>query len=179
MLFDAMDLLMIFKEIFLMNKSIFVRIAKEEDAHAISAVTREAFKTYAENTKRFDIDALNEKIETVSEDIKSKIVLAAVDEDVIIGSVRVEIRRDSTAYLSRLGVIESYRRRGIGGSLISAVDDIMNKNNISRIYLHTSAKFTKLVVFYYLHGFYIESVDWSLGYPRASFIKEYRKIIRS
>lgn len=156
-----------------MNKSIFVRIAKEEDAHAISTLTREAFKTYAENTERFDIAALREESETVAEDIRSKIVLAAVDEDVIVGSVRVEINRDSTAYLSRLCVLESYRRRGIGGSLLTAVDEIMKKNNISRLYLDTSAKFTKLVVFYYLHGFYIESVDWSLNYPRARFIKAY------
>lgn len=156
-----------------MNKSIFVRMATEEDAHAIATITRQAFKTYAENSKNYNIDALKEQTEDVLKDIKSKIVLVVVDEDVIVGSVRVEIRPDSTAYLSRLCILESYRKRGIGGLLMSAVDDIMAEKKVTHIYLHTASKLTKLVLFYYFHGFYIESVEWDCGYPRASFVKEY------
>lgn len=97
-----------------MEKVVFVlRKAVEGDISGIQEITREAFKMYMENAGLTGtISALEESYEDIKRDIKTKEVFVAVLNGVIIGSVRVELRADKTAYLSRFGVGLAYQNMG-------------------------------------------------------------------
>ncbi|MCH5184601.1 MAG: GNAT family N-acetyltransferase [Oscillospiraceae bacterium] len=151
-----------------------VRIANYDDITAITEITREAFIKYRELSGASRLDALNETYEDVKRDIDSKIVLIALSDGLPVGSVRVEIKPDKTAYLSRFGVRMQSQNNGIGKSIMNLVDKIMQKKGVSSISLHTDSKITSLIRFYYGRGFYIDSTDKSRGYVRAFLKKDYR-----
>ncbi|MDD6485227.1 MAG: GNAT family N-acetyltransferase [Clostridiales bacterium] len=150
-----------------------VRLATYEDIEAIGTITREAFTKYSALTGTDNLDALTETAEDIKADIDNKIVLIALTDGEPVGSVRVEIRPDNTAYLTRFGVRVDNQNNGIGKSMMNLVDKIMQKKGVKRISLHTGSKITALIRFYYGRGFYIESTENSRGYLRATLVKEY------
>ncbi|MBQ3038510.1 MAG: GNAT family N-acetyltransferase, partial [Clostridia bacterium] len=79
----------------------------------------------------------------------------------------------NTAYFSRFGVKVTSQNNGIGKSIMNLVDRIMIKKGVKKLSLHTGAKVSSLIRFYYGRGFYIDSTDKSKGYIRALLIKEY------
>ena len=152
-----------------------IRLANYDDIPAIMEMTREAFLKYSEISGVKQLDALNETYADVKHDINTKLVLVALDNGQYVGSVRVEILPDNTAYLTRFGVRISNQNNRIGKSIMNLVDKIMIKKGVERIYLHTGSKVTDLIRFYYGRGFYIESTDDSRGYIRAKLVKNYCK----
>ena len=150
-----------------------VRLATYDDIPDIIDITREAFFKYRELAGVEKIAALDESYEDVKKDIDEKIVLIAFSDNVPVGSVRVEVFDDHTAYLSRFGVKLTSQNNGIGKSIMNLVDRIMIKKGVKTISLHTGAKITSLIRFYYGRGFYIDSTDKSRGYVRAHLIKNY------
>lgn len=152
-----------------------VRLATYEDIPSIMDITREAFLKYKELAGLSSIAALNETYEDVKRDIDTKIVLIAFSDNVPVGSVRVEIFDDNTAYLSRFGVKITSQNNGIGKSIMNLVDRIMIKKGVTQIALHTGSEISSLIRFYYGRGFYIDSTDKSRGYVRAYLIKKYTK----
>lgn len=155
-------------------KSLFeVRLANENDIDSIIEITREAFKSYIKLAQIPTAAALTETPEDIKRDLQNKIVLIALSDDVPVGCVRVEILDDNTAYLSRFAVKTTSQNNGIGKSIMNLVDKIMIEKNVKEICLHTGAKITSLVRFYYGRGFYIDSTDKSRGYVRALLKKEY------
>ena len=127
----------------------------------------------------FDYDILLENWDIAElenwgiKDLENKIVLIALQDKTPVGCVRVEILEDNTAYLSRFGVRTTNQNNGIGKSIMNLVDKIMIEKGVKEISLHTGAKITSLVRFYYGRGFYIDSTDKSRGYVRALLKKEY------
>lgn len=158
-----------------MEKMTFVvRMAREEDIPQIKEVAKEAFSLYTEGAGITAIvGTLEETCEGIKRDIETKLVFVALQGDKIIGSVRVEVKSDNTAYLSRFGVSGSYQNNGVGKILINAVDNAMKKLDVTHLYLHTASRMLSLVRFYYGRGFYIESTTKDRGYIRALLCKEY------
>ena len=160
-----------------MDKSFYafeVKSATEEDIPAIHKITHDAFLKYCENAGLdYNIEALNETYEDIRIDIDNKHVFVVRIDDQPVGAVRIEILPNNEAYLSRFAVADSNRNSGIGKILMSVVDKVMKQNNVKLLRLHTSAKVTALIRFYYGRGFYIANVEYSRGYPRAELIKEY------
>ena len=150
-----------------------VRMATYDDIDDILSITKEAFLKYAELAGIETTAALNETYEDVKKDIDTKIVLIALSDGVPVGSVRVEVFDDNTAYFSRFGVKVTSQNNGIGKSILNLVDRIMKKKGVKKLSLHTASKITSLIRFYYGRGFYIDSIDKSKGYTRALLIKEY------
>jgi ribosomal protein S18 acetylase RimI-like enzyme len=151
-----------------------VRIAIEKDIQQIKDVSREAFDIYAEGAGITAIvGSLNETYEYLKEEIKNKLVFVVLLGEEVIGSVRIEVKDDKTAYLSRFGVKGEYQCKGLGKLLMNAVDEAMEKLGIQRLYLHTASRMLSLVRFYYARGFYIESTTMNKGYIRALLCKEY------
>lgn len=150
-----------------------IRIACEKDIDAILEMTKEAFLKYQERAGIPHLDALSETYEDIKRDIENKLVIVAIDDGEYVGSVRVEILPDNTAYLTRFGVREQSRNTGVGKSIMALVDKIMQQKGVRRISLHTASKVTELIRFYYGRGFYIESTDNTRGYIRAKLVKEY------
>lgn len=159
-----------------MEKMVFmVRKAVKEDAIQIQKVSKKAFSQYAENAGISHIvGSLEETCENIERDIQTKLVFVVSLNECIIGSVRVEVKEDRKAYLSRFGVVEDYQNNGIGKMLINIVDETMEKLGIEYLYLHTASRVLSLVRFYYGRGFYIESTSKDKGYIRALLCKEYQ-----
>lgn len=157
-----------------MNYSFIVRKAEEKDVVAISQIMRAAFTKYAEETKiKISLDALEESEASILNDIISKEVYIALIDNIPVGSIRMEIRDDKTAYISRFGVVSSYHSMGIGKTLMTFADKVCIERGITKAFLHTASNYTSLVRFYYGCGFYILSTTTDRGYVRALLVKEY------
>ncbi len=150
-----------------------VRIATVEDAESILEITREAFLIYKEMSGAKTLDALQESYEDVVRDIKNKLVLIAMSDGEPVGCVRVEIKDDKTAWLTRFAVKVTCQNNGIGKSMMNHVDKVMKREGVKSISLYTASKVSSLIRFYYGRSFYVESTDISRGYVRAKLIKEY------
>lgn len=159
------------------NMTFVVRRGNYDDISQIREISKEAFRIYSERAEitKF-VDPLNETYENLKKEVENKLILVAVVEGVIIGSVRVEVKPDKTAYLSRFAVKEHLQNQGIGKILMNSVDIHMKKLGVTNLYLHTASKMLSLVRFYYGRGFYIESTAKDRGYIRALLCKEYKNI---
>ena len=156
------------------NKNFVVRKALEGDILDILRITKEVFRIYKESAGiEYEIPALLETYEYVKQEIEKNIFLVATIDDIVVGSVRVKINNDGTAYLSRFGVDVSQQKNGVGAVLIDAVDEVMKELGIEKLYLHTASKVLLLIRFYYGRGFYIDSTTKDRGYIRALLCKEY------
>lgn len=159
-----------------MDKMVFVvRRATCEDILQIQEISKEAFKLYAERAEiTAFVGSLEETYEDLEREIENKLVFVALLDGVIAGCVRIEIKPDNTAYLSRFAVRETLQNKGIGKILINEVDKSMQELGITNLYLHTASRMLSLVRFYYGRGFYIESTTKDRGYIRALLCKEYK-----
>lgn len=160
-----------------MDKITFVvREAVEDDIPQIIEEAKEAFWAYAENAGITElVEPLQESYEDLKKDLETKLVLVAILDGKVAGSVRVQMNSDKTAYLSRLGVRVEFQNNGVGKILLNAVDNYMMKLGVKNLYLHTASRLFSLVRFYYGRGFYIESTTKDRGYVRALLCKEYER----
>lgn len=159
----------------MVNYSFIIRKAIVEDAPAIKEIMQESFKKYMEDTGLTgSMEALQESCEDIVSDISTKEVYIAIIDSVAVGTVRVQLLPDNTAYLSRFGVRLRYHNIGIGKSLMNLVDKLLIARNIKSVSLHTASKYRDLVRFYYGRGFYIDSTTKDRGYVRALMVKEYK-----
>ncbi|PYG88189.1 putative N-acetyltransferase YhbS [Ruminiclostridium sufflavum DSM 19573] len=157
-----------------MNYSFIIRKASIEDAPAISTIMQESFKKYMQDTGLSGtMEALSESIEEIEADILEREVYIAIIDDNPVGSIRIKLLPDNTAYISRFGVRLDYHNIGIGKSLINLVDKMLKSKGVRKVSLHTASKYLDLIRFYYGRGFYIESTTTDRGYIRALLVKEY------
>ncbi len=157
-----------------MNYSFVIRKATVEDAESIQSITYEAFKKYMEDAGLSGtMEALEESIEDIKRDIEKKEIFVAFIDDVPVGTIRVQILSDSSAYISRFGVRLQYHNIGIGKSLMNLVDKLLQSKGVKQVSLHTASKYRDLVRFYYGRGFYIDSTSKDRGYIRALLVKDY------
>jgi len=157
-----------------MNYSFIIRKANVEDAPAIHEIMQESFRKYMEDTGLTGtMEALQESLHDIKKDIEDNDVYVALIDDVAVGSIRVRVLADETAYISRFGVKLEYHNIGIGKSLMNLIDKILISKGIKRVSLHTASKYEGLVRFYYGRGFYIDSTTNNRGYIRALMVKEY------
>lgn len=150
-----------------------VRQAVYDDIPKIHEIVNKSFKLYIENSGLSSIDALDETVEEIRNDIDTKWVLVAYIGEEIVGSLRIEISEGGIAYLSRFAVSPESQNLGIGKSMMHTVDSIMKKSSIKQLRLHTASKNTGLIRFYYGRGFYIDSTTKDKGYIRALLCKDY------
>lgn len=156
------------------DKGFQIRQAKPEDIPFIYEVTKEAFEKYVEMAGiQGKVAALTETEDDILYDIQHKYVFVAFLDSIPVGSLRVEIRKDHTAYLSRFGVRKAFQNSGIGKALMNVVDRTLRDEGIQTLSLHTASTVTSLVRFYYARGFYIDSTSKDRGYVRALLIKDY------
>ncbi len=163
-----------------MNYSFIIRKATIDDASAVRTIMQEAFKKYMQDTDlSVPLDALVESEDIIKRDIERKEVYIALIDNIPVGTIRIEIFENNTAYISRFGVMLDYHNIGIGKSLINLADKILMSKGVSRVSLHTASKYRDLIRFYYGRGFYIESTSTDRGYIRALLVKEYSTVNNS
>lgn len=157
-----------------LNFSFVIRKAVTGDAPDIYKITKDAFMKYCfilGITQK--VDALTESLEMVENSILVDNVFVALIDGIPVGSVRISVLEDNSAYLSRFAVSADYRNIGIGKSMMNLVDKFIISKNIKILRLHTASKHHELVKFYYGRGFHVDSTTKTKGYTRALMIKEY------
>ena len=150
-----------------------IRFATKEDAEDIVNITREAFVLYKERAGAISVDALTETRDDVINDIENKLVFVALENNNAVGCVRVEIKPDKTAWLTRFAVKVDSHNGGIGKKLLARIDEVMAKNGVKSISLYTASEVVALMSFYNSCGFEIESTDNKRGYTRSKLTKNY------
>lgn len=125
-----------------MNYSFIIRKATIEDAPAIATIIQESFKKYMQDTGlSVMMDALTESIDTIEADIAEKEVYIALIDNNPVGTIRIKIMPDKSAYISRFGVMLDYHNIGIGKSLMNLADKILMHNGVKKVSLHTASKY--------------------------------------
>ena len=151
-----------------------IRKAEKADAPAILNILRESFKQYIKKSGiPMSPEVMAGDIAAIERDIESIDVFIALLDGVPVGTVRVEIRGEKPALLTKLGVVSQYNNIGIGKSLMNLVDKAVKERGAPSLMLHTASKNTGIMRFYYDRGFYVESTSNERGYIRALMRKDY------
>jgi ribosomal protein S18 acetylase RimI-like enzyme len=105
----------------IMNRDIIIKLAAVEDAAEILALQKLAYLSEAAIYNDYTIQPLKQTLEEIREDFKQYIFLKAVQNGVIIGSVKGQLEQQS-CYIGRLMVHPDFQNRGIGTRLMQAIE---------------------------------------------------------
>lgn len=92
----------------------------------------------------------------------SAMVLGAFDKENLVGflwAYEHQFRDEKRVYVSEIHVDELYRGRGIGKSLLSAVESIAKEKGYPALYLHAEGSNDRVVDLYKKEGYVIERVQ--------------------
>ena len=154
------------------NINLQIRRAKSSDIPAISNLLQIAFADYY-NVLGVKIKAASETFDEIQKDIETKnVYIATANVFMVVGTIRFE-QKGGICYVSRFGVLPKWQSTGTGSLLLKEAEKFCIENGLSAIALHTAAKLSKQVRYYYKQGFYIHSTDSSKGYIRGLLIKEF------
>ena len=150
---------------------ITIRRAVPNDATQIHSVLAVSFADYY-TLLGVTPPGISETIDDIKKDIGEKTVLVArASNTLIVGTVRFHMIGD-VCYISRFGILPNWQSGGTGEKLMQEVERSAKEIGAKAIMLHSAAKLSKQVRYYYGQGFFIHSTEDSKGYIRALFIKE-------
>ena len=85
--------------------SFIIRRAETKDTPHVHEILQKAFREYAQAAQLNHVDALDETTQVIEKEIAEKTVYIAEIDSKIVGTVRLEIDKNSNiAYLSRFAV---------------------------------------------------------------------------
>jgi ribosomal protein S18 acetylase RimI-like enzyme len=96
------------------------------DAEVILDIQKTAYQSEAELHNDFNIPPLTQTLEGIREDFDRQLLLKAVIEGEIVGSVRA-YQEEGTCYIGRLIVLPEYQGRGIGTRLMEEIEERFNQ----------------------------------------------------
>ena len=129
--------------------NIVITRAQKEDAAEILRLQYAAYQSEAILYNDFSIQPLKQTLERSIAEFRESIVLKAVLDGKIIGSVRA-YEKDGTAYLGKLMVLPGYRDMGLGKWLLRSIEDEFQGK---RFELYTGAKSEKNLALYEKNGY--------------------------
>ncbi|MFD1954411.1 GNAT family N-acetyltransferase [Paenibacillus thailandensis] len=145
--------------------NIHIERACVSDSEEILLLQKLVYRSEAELYGDFSIEPLVQTIEQLQKQFEDHIILKAVDNDVIIGSVRA-IEQDGTCLIGKLMVSPSHQNKGIGKMLMHAIEDFFPN---CRYELFTGSKSGKNMALYEKLGYKASKVravtpDFTLVY---------------
>jgi ribosomal protein S18 acetylase RimI-like enzyme len=104
------------------NESWSIQKAAPDDAAAILEIQYQAYRQEAARYGGVTLPPLLETVDALRTAMKTHVVLKALVDGVIVGSVRGQ-ETDGTCYIGRLVVAPDYQGRGLGSALLAAIED--------------------------------------------------------
>jgi len=138
--------------------------AQKADAEEILRLQYAAYQSEAILYNDFSIQPLTQTLEHAIAEFEDSVVLKAVLNCEIIGSVRA-CEKQNTAYIGKLMVLPAYQNRGIGKRLLHAIEGEFQGR---RFELFTGAKSSKNIALYEQCGY--TRFKTEEGAPELSFV---------
>ena len=123
--------------------------AQEKDIEEILNLQYVAYQSEAIIYNNFSIQPLTQTMEKAIEEFHNSVILIAVMNGKIIGSVRA-FEKQGTAYIGKLMVLPAYQNRGMGKRLLQAIESEFKGN---RFELFTGEKSEKNLSLYAKSGY--------------------------
>ncbi len=122
------------------------------DLEEILCLQKLAYISEAEVYNDYSIAPLIQTLESIKEDYANKLILRAILNGKIIGSVRA-FEKAGTCYIGRLIVHPEHQNKGIGTQLMKCIEDEFKRNQ--RFELFTGKKSIKNIYLYNKLGYSI------------------------
>jgi GNAT superfamily N-acetyltransferase len=124
--------------------------AQKEDLPEILALQKLCYYEHAVKYNDFNIPPLTQTLEEIETESGSCIILKAVEETKIVGSIRA-FEKDGTCFIGRVIVHPDYQNLGIGRKLMSEIEMLFN--GAARFELFTGFRDDKNLYFYNKLGY--------------------------
>lgn len=138
--------------------------ANVEDAPQILALQRLAFQSEAALYDDYAIPPLTQTLEQLEGEFETHLILKAVMDARIIGSVR-GCMKEASCYIGRLMVHPDYQERGIGKRLMAAIEAQMDAD---RFELFTGDRSAANLKFYHALGY--REISRAQSAPKISMV---------
>ncbi len=138
------------------NKSFIIRKAQHSDLEDVLKVQFKAFHVHTQWLASDRIPPLNETFDGVKKAFQNKVILVAVRDEKIVGSIRYYIKT-GVCFLERLAVDPACQKQGIGSALVQALEK-QARGKAHKIYLETGLLAEDLIKFYSKLGYSGEAV---------------------
>jgi len=126
-----------------------IKKAELEDMEAILKIQYAAYQSEALLHNDFTIQPLTQTLEESIDEFHKKVILKAVQDDDIIGSVRAHAEGD-TAYIGKMMVHPDHQNKGFGKRLLAAIEKEFPGKHFE---LYTAAKSYRNLQFYKTAGY--------------------------
>ncbi len=127
-----------------------ILLATDADAAEILALQKRAYALEAEVTGDYHMEPLTQTVESIRADFARMVVLKAVQDGRIVGSVRAH-QDEGTVTIRRLIVEPALHGQGIGSQLLRAVEECFP--DCERYELFTARQSPRNVRFYSRRGY--------------------------
>ena len=141
--------------------------AELADAEAILALQRIAYESEAIRYQNWKIPPLVETIDSVRRDIELHVVLKAIVDGRLAGSVRGVVK-DGVCEVCRFSVDPALQRRGIGSALLSAIE--REFADIEAFELFTGNRSVENLRLYERHGYRVVPARTRVLSPDVSLV---------
>ncbi|MGF1431248.1 GNAT family N-acetyltransferase [Kitasatospora sp. LaBMicrA B282] len=111
-----------------MGMSVIISVATEDDTEQILKLQYLGYQSEAELYGDWSIDPLTQTLEELRAELAGRHVLVARLGDEVVGAVRGWVDEDGVGRINRLVVHPRMQRHGLGGRLLSAVEDRLRED---------------------------------------------------
>ncbi len=135
-----------------MTKTISIIRAHIEDAEAILALQKRAYQSEAIIYNDQSLPPLVQTIESLNAEFVDCVILKAMDNQHMVGSVRMKLKND-ICYIGRLIVDPNHQGLGIGTQLLQAAESFWNDAHSFELF--TGNRSERNIQLYERHGYEI------------------------
>ncbi|MHC5256954.1 GNAT family N-acetyltransferase [Streptomyces sp. UC4497] len=137
-----------------MGMSVTISAATEADAEQILKLQYLCYQSEAQLYGDYSIEPLTQSLTSIRAELDSGTVLVARLGDEVVASVRGTVDADGTAHINKLIVHPRMQRHGLGGRLLSAVENALGeKGTAKRFQLFTGHRSDHNLRLYRQHGY--------------------------
>jgi GNAT superfamily N-acetyltransferase len=154
----------------MINKDgLIIKKARETDMDEILRLQHAAYQSEAEIYNDFSIQPLTQTLEQSLAEFQNSIVLKAVIDGNIVGSVRAS-ENDNTTFIGKLMVLPSCQNKGVGKRLLQAIE---NECQNKRYELFTGAKSEKNIALYKKCGYTVFNTKEAAPGPTFVYMEKH------